>query len=304
MDLSIIIVGWNTRDLIHQCLDSVIANLPDCENEIWVVDNASSDGTALMVRSHFPQVHLIENENNVGFAAANNQALEMCSGIFVLLLNPDTIVKPHALEGLFVYMKNNPQVGGVGPRLLNGDETFQPSCYPFPTLTRELWRLFYFDKIHPYGLYDLANWDYSKPREVDSIQGACLLLRMEVLNQVGLFDKSFFLYSEEIDLCYRIKRAGWRLVWVPEVAIIHLGGQSSKQVATKSFLNLYQGKVMFFRKHYGKVYAWLYRCVLVLATLARLAVVPLAWLEPSPRREVHLRLAGNYFQLLKAIPHL
>ena len=304
IDLSIVIVCWNTRDLLKQCLDSVYANPPQWLFEIWVVDNASSDETASMVRLSFPEVKLIENKKNVGFAAANNQAVQMCSGSFVLLLNPDTIVKPRALEYLLAFMKDHPQVGGTGPRLLNADESFQLSCYPFPTLTREFWRLFYLDKILPYALYDLSRWDLSTPRDVDSIQGACLLLRREVLDQVGLFDADYFLYSEEIDLCYRIKRAGWRLVWVPEVVVIHFGGQSSKQVATQSFLNLYRGKVLFFRKHYGRIYAWFYRCVLLLAALARLAISPFAWLEPSSRRVVHLRLAQNYFQLLKAIPHL
>lgn len=304
MDLSIIIVGWNTRVLLEQCLDSVFATLPDCECETWVVDNASSDDTVAMLRSNFPAVHLIENQHNVGFAAANNQALQLCTGEFILLLNPDTIVKPRVLERLLVYMKENPRVGGVGPRLLNGDGSFQPSCYPFPTLSREFWRMFNLDKIRPYGQYNFSRWDQAMPREVDSIQGACLMLRMEVINQVGLFDKAFFLYSEEIDLCYRVKRAGWQLVWLPDVAMIHFGGQSSKQVATQSFLNLYRGKVMFFRKHYGLVSAGFYRAVLFAATLARLIVSPFAWLEPEPRREIHLRLAHNYFQLLKAIPKL
>jgi len=304
MDLSIIIVSWNTRDLLKQCLDSIFANPPGCAYEVWVVDNASNDDTAAMLRSNFSAIHLIENTNNVGFAAANNQALELCSGAFILLLNPDTIVKPYTLERLITYMRENPQVGGVGPLLLNGDGSFQMSCYPFPTLLREFWRLFYLDKVHPYGLYDLSGWNRSIPREVDSIQGACLLLRTEVLDRVGLFDRAFFLYSEEIDLCYRIKQAGWRLVWLPDVAIVHLGGQSSKQVATQSFLNLYRGKVMFFRKHYGMLDAWFYHLVLLAATLARLMISPFALLESAPRREVHLRLAQNYFQLLKAIPYL
>jgi GT2 family glycosyltransferase len=304
IDLSIVIVSWNTVQLLKQCLDSIYANPPGCTFEIWVVDNASSDESVSMLRSGFPDVHLIDNHENMGFAGANNQALKLCQGSFILLLNPDTIVKPHSLEQLIIVLRSQPQVGGIGPRLLNGDTSFQPSCYPFPTLTREFWRLFYLDKIVPYGIYDSLKWDQSKPRDVDSIQGACLLLRKEVLDQVGLFDESFFLYSEEIDLCYRIKRAGWRLLWLPEASIVHLGGQSSKQVATKSFLNLYQGKVLFFRKHYGRTNAFLYRCLLLAVTLVRLILAPFAWFEPPKKRQIHLRLANNYFHLLKALTHL
>ncbi len=302
IDLSIVVVSWNTAQLLKQCLDSIYANPPDCTFDIWVVDNASSDESVAMVRSDFPDAHLITNRENVGFAGANNQALELCQGSFVLLLNPDTVVKPQALNQLIRFLRNNEQVGGAGPRLLNGDGSFQPSCYPFPTVMREFWRLFYLDSVIPYGTYNFSSWDQRTPQDVDSIQGACLLLRKEVLDQVGLFDESYFLYSEEIDLCYRIKRAGWRLVWLPEAAIIHLGGQSSKQVARRSFLNLYQGKVMFFRKHYGLIRAFFYRCVLLAATLARLILLPFVWLEPQDRRQVHLRLADNYFHLLKALP--
>lgn len=302
IDLSIVIVGWNTKDLLKQCLDSVYTNPPQCNFDVWVVDNASSDASVEMVKSSFPNIRLIENEKNVGFAAANNQALKICSGSFILLLNPDTIVKSGVFDRLLSYMKDNPQVGATGPLLLNGDGSFQLSCYPFPSVSREFWRLFYLDKLVPYGIYDSKNWSQITPRDVDSIQGACLLVRKEVLDQVGLFDDSFFLYSEEIDLCYRIKMAGWRLVWVPDVEVIHFGGQSSKQVATQSFLNLYRGKVKFFRKHYGSLSAWLYRLVIIAATLIRLAISPFAWLEPTHRRKVHLNLARNYFQLLKAIP--
>jgi N-acetylglucosaminyl-diphospho-decaprenol L-rhamnosyltransferase len=302
IDLSIVIVGWNTKVLLKQCLDSVYANPPQCNFDVWVVDNSSSDDSVSMVKSCFPGIHLIENRKNVGFAAANNQALQQCQGTYILLLNPDTIVKQNVFDRLLSYMKDNPQVGGTGPRLLNGDGSFQLSCYPFPSVSREFWRLFYLDKIIPYGIYDSQKWNQNTPRDVDSIQGACLLVRKEALSQVGTFDESFFLYSEEIDLCYRIKKGGWQLAWIPDVEVIHFGGQSSKQVATQSFLNLYRGKVKFFRKHYGNLSAWLYCWVLVAATLARLAVSPFAWLEPSPRRKVHLGLAQNYFQLLKAIP--
>lgn len=302
--LSVIVVSWNTRELLRQCLASLLANPPECIMEVLVVDNASTDGSAEMVQANFPGVRLLVNPVNTGFAPANNQAIPLCSGDFVLLLNPDTVVKPGAMQGLVDLLEANPNAGAAGPRLLNADGSFQPSVFPFPTLARELWRLLHLDALVPYALYDTRRWDLSTPHEVDSIQGACLLIRSEVIQQVGLFDADYFLYSEEIDLCYRIRAAGWKLLWRPDVAVVHLGGQSARQEALKSFINLYRGKVLFFRKHYGGLSSWLYRGVLALTALLRLALAPLAWLEPSARREAHLKLARNYFYLLKAIPGL
>ncbi|HEX9018483.1 MAG TPA: glycosyltransferase family 2 protein [Anaerolineaceae bacterium] len=302
--LSIIIVSWNTRALLRNCLTSLLEALPAQQTEVWVVDNASSDGSVQMIREEFSGVHVIANVNNGGFAAGNNQILPFCTGQYILLLNPDTVVKPGALQGMLDYLEAHPETGAVGPRLLNGDGSFQLSVFPFPTLSRELWRLLHLDRLASYALYDLNRWDLSTTHEVDSIQGACLMIRRAVVEKVGLFDADYFLYSEEIDLCYRIQKAGWSLVWLPQVVVIHLGGQSAQQEARKSFLNLYRGKVLFFRKHYGNAQALAYRGVLAFTALARLAVTPLVWLEPASRRDAHLKLAGNYLYLLKAIPGL
>ena len=155
MDLSIVIVSWNTSDMLLSCLTSIFDHPPQCHFDVWVVDNASSDISAAMVRQRFPQVHLIENRVNAGFARANNQAIRQSNGYFLLLLNPDTEVKPGALELLVRFLRRHRQVGGAGPRLLNPDGTLQPSCHPGPTLTRELWRLFHLDVIYPYGFYPI-----------------------------------------------------------------------------------------------------------------------------------------------------
>ena len=305
VDLSVIIVSWKTCALLRQCLESVFAQSTGRPIEVWVFDNASRDGSVEMVRELFPAVHLIENQENIGFAPANNLVYPYCRGRYILLLNPDTLFRPSALVGMLDYVDAHPEVGALGPRLVDGDGTFQLSVFPFPTLTRELWRLFHLDRLKPYALYNVRRWDLSQPHEVDSIQGACLLIRREVIQQVGLFDPDFFLYSEEIDLCYRIKHAGWKLVWLPDLEVVHFGGQSSRQEARKSFLNLYRGKIRFFHKNYGQVQAWLYRCILSAAAVIRLAASPMVWLlEPASHRRAHLALAANYWSLLKAIPHL
>jgi GT2 family glycosyltransferase len=247
-------------------------------------------------------VRLIENSKNVGFAQANNQAIQQSAGCYVLLLNPDTEVQPGALETLVRFMDAHPQAGAAGARLLNPSGTLQPSCHPAPTLSRELWRLFHLDALWPYACYPMAGWDLNTPREVDMVPGACLILSRDALDQVGLLDEDYFIYSEEVDLCYRLRRAGWRLYWLPQAVVIHYGGQSTRQMAAAMFLRLYQGKVLYFRKHHGRLAAQLYKLILLIAALARLLLSPLVWLVRPPQRHQHLALASHYRRLVRALP--
>lgn len=307
MDLSILIVSWNTRGLLARCLETVAAELasfaPDA-TEMLVVDNASHDGSAALVRERFPWARLIVNDANVGFARANNQAFAAARGRYILLLNPDTAILPGALRTLVDFLEAHPAVGAVGARLLNPDGSLQPSCSPAPTLSREVWRLFHLDALRPYGVYDMSRWDTHQPRPVEIVQGACLLLRREALGDEELLDPRYFMYSEEVDLCYRIRRRGWQIYWVPTAQVIHYGGQSTRQAAAAMFLRLYEGKILYFRKHQGPVAARLYKTILLAAALARLLVSPLAWLQPPSQRRLNLTLAGHYARLLKALPRL
>lgn len=230
MDLAIIIVNWNTRDILEQCLHSVYSSQTTKQFEVWVVDNGSSDGSELMIKEKFPQTRLITNIDNVGFAQANNQAIDNSIGDYVLLLNPDTVVENDVIEVLVDYLEEHPDVGAVGPRLLNPDGSLQELAYPEPTLAREFWRMFHLDKIKNYGEYPMGDWKLTKTRDVDVLMGACFLIRRKVLNQVGLLDEEFFVYSEEVDLCTRIRNYGWRITWVPTVKVVHLGGQSTQQI--------------------------------------------------------------------------
>lgn len=304
MDLSIIIVNWNTRELLAQCLSSVYAYPPISSFEVWVVDNASKDNSIEMIKGRFPQVRLIENQANVGFARANNQAIRESTGKYVLLLNPDTEVRSGALDALVRFMGEQFQAGAAGALLLNPDESLQTSCYPAPTLSRELWRLFHLDVLIPYGRYHMAGWDINQPREVDVVQGAALILRRTALDQIGLMDDTYFMYSEEVDLCYRLQKSGWSLFWIPQSKVVHYGGQSTQQVAAEMFLCLYQSKLIFIRKHHGWLAAQLYKLILLAATLARLALSPLAWLEHPPQRKEHLLLTGHYYSLLRSLPRM
>jgi GT2 family glycosyltransferase len=250
--LAIIIVSWNTRELLAQCLASLFDQPPTAAFTVWVVDNASTDGSADLVRQRFPQVKLLANEHNLGFAQANNQAIQQCHQEYILLLNPDTVVLPGAVDSLVNFLASQPQAGAAGSRLLNPDGTLQISCYPSPTLLREWWFLLHLDALWPYGRYNMHQWDTTAPREVDVLQGASFLLRRSVLDQVGFLDGDYFMYSEEVDLCRRIQQAGWRLYWVPQSQVIHYGGQSTRQIAADMFLQLYLGKLKYFRKHNGR----------------------------------------------------
>jgi GT2 family glycosyltransferase len=302
LQLSIVIVSWNTRDLLLDCLASIEASTSDLNYETFVVDNASSDDSAAAVRARFPRVHLIANAQNVGFSRANNQAIQQSAANYVLLLNPDTKVLPGALDALCRYLDEHPEVGAAGARILNPDGTLQSSCYPAPTLARELWRLLHLDAVLPFGIYRMQDWDITTPRQVDSLLGACILARRAALMKAGMLDEDYFFTGEEIDLCRKLYRLNWKIFWVPQAQIIHYGGQSARQVAQSAFLRLYEGKVLYFRKQQGLATALLYKLVLYIATLARLVVAPVAWLERGTRREQHLTLARRYWQLLGALP--
>lgn len=304
MKLSIVIVSWNTKDLLEACLNTVYAYPLDQPFEVWVVDNKSKDDTVAMVRERFPQVELIASEENLGFAGGNNRAIPHCRGEYVLLLNPDTEVKPDALNALVAFMDAHPEAGAAGSRLLNGDGTLQTSCHPVPTLSREFWRMFYLDALVPYGSYDMSKWEVDQPREVDVLMGASLLLRKSVLEAVGLLDEGYFMYSEEVDLCFRLQKAGWRLYWVPQSQVVHYWGQSAKQVLAEMFLQLYRGKLLFFRKHYSRLTVMLYKVVLGLASLLRLALAPLVLLRRSDTSDRQLHMARHYGRLLITLPSM
>lgn len=301
MKLSVVIVNWNTYELLEKCLASIFSNPPGGEFEVWVVDNASTDQSVSMIREIFPGVNLIVNDKNVGFAGANNQAILRCSGEYVLLLNPDTEICSNAFDELVGNMEIHPDAGGAGAKILNPDGTLQVSCYPAPTLSREFWRLFQLDRLRHYGMYDMSSWDPDRDREVDVIQGACLILRARALEEVGPLDVDYFMYTEEVDLCFRLRKAHWKLIWVPAARVIHYGGQATQQVATQMFLELYRSKILYFTKHHGRLAANLYKAIVFAATLARLSVSPFALLEERPTRDKHLSLASNYRRLLSEL---
>ena len=269
--LSIIVVNWNTREFLEQCLCALERVVVDREGvELFVVDNASTDGSAEMVAGRFGWVNLIANQENVGFARANNQAILRSRGKYALLLNSDTEVRPGAVQRLLAFMEDRPQAGAAGARLLNADGSLQPSCHPMLTPEREFWRLTFLDRLAPRATYDMERWETDRPRRVDVIKGACLLLRREALDEVGVLDEGYFMYTEEVDLCYRLGAAGWGCWWVPQAEVVHHGGASARQAAQEMYVHLYRSKVHFYRKFGGAHQVRRFKRLVRLAYLPRL----------------------------------
>ncbi|MGW8181955.1 MAG: glycosyltransferase family 2 protein, partial [bacterium] len=303
--LSAVIVNWNTGALLKTCVASVVAEQERLENpgfEIILVDNASSDGSIRPVREAFSSVKIIENSENLGFARATNQGIRCSKGHYILLLNPDTEVRPQALDRLIHFLDTEPSAGAVGAMLLNPDGSLQISAYPEPTVFREAWRLFHLDSFWPVGSYRMSGWRKDVPRKVDVLMGACILVRKEALEQCGLLDESFFIYSEDQDLCRRLRSGDWGLFWEPRAKVVHHGGQSTRQVKGEMFLRLYREKVAYFRRHHGTTSAMLYKLVLLMASIVRQLLSPLAFLKGGNERAETFELLRHYRRLVRELP--
>jgi N-acetylglucosaminyl-diphospho-decaprenol L-rhamnosyltransferase len=287
MMLSIIIVSWNTRQDLLDCLASIMANPPSCLFEVLVFDNASQDGSAEAVTVEYPHVRLMVSLENLGFARANNQAAAVARGQYWLLLNPDTLIHPGAIDRLLQYLAERPGVAGVGPRLVNPDGSLQLSIWLRPSLFREWWRLFHLDRLYRLSEYPSSTLTSPLARRVEMLDGACLLLRCQAVEDMGLFDEDYFVYSEEDDLCDRLGQAGWELHWVPAAVVTHKGAQSTRQVADAMFVELYRNKTKFFRKRRGRVAGLLYKIILLQAALAR-------YLMGMAMRPLGLRGSGQW----------
>lgn len=305
MNLSVVIVNWNTGCLLGECLQSLAADLEaagEFEAEVIVVDNASTDRSIEALDGGFPAMRCIRNRENMGFARATNQGIRISRGRYVLLLNPDTEVKRGALAAMQHFLDGHPLAGAVGPLLLNTDGSLQISAYPEPTIVREAWRLSYLDRLWPVGCYRMSSWHTDVPREVDVLSGACLMLRRAALDQCGLLDERFFIYSEDQDLCRRLRRCGWRLFWLPSARVVHHGGRSTRQVKAEMFVRLYREKVSYFRMHHGRAAAWRYKAVLVWASALRQVLSLLAIFPTGERRRRGMEIASLYRRLLRELP--
>lgn len=254
MDLSIVIVSYNTREMLRDCLRSLPAATEGLQVETFVVDNASPDDSAAMVAAEFPDVRLIANSENVGFARANNQALRLTLGRHALILNPDTEPEPDALALLVRYLDEHSEVGAAGPKLLNSDGSLQHNGRRFPTPWREflghsglrnLNRAAFDRKLH----FGRDNFDIEW--ETDEVSGACLMVRHTVMDQVGMLDEDFFMFYEEIEWCWRIRKAGWKVVYVPQARVVHHWMASVRQQSRAMTARLFKSALTYYRKTSG-----------------------------------------------------
>jgi len=253
VDVSVIIVAWNVKDLLQSCLKSVYEQTKAVKFEVIYVDNGSEDGSVEMVTKEFPEVKIITNNENKGFIEANNQGIEVAKGMYVLLLNSDTIVLDNAIAKSVAFADAHPRTAVVGCRVLNPDKTLQRTCFMYPSALNMFLSATYLYKIFPknrfFGREHMTWWDYEDVREVETVCGCFSLVRNEAINQVGLMDKTYFVYGDDPDWCYRFKKNGWKVMFTPEPKIIHYGGQTTNQMVDEFKLQLCGSKLTFIRLH-------------------------------------------------------
>jgi len=281
--LSIVIVSWNTRDLLLQALDSIYTAPPPFPFEVIVVDNASADGTVEAVQRAFPQVILLSNAVNMGYAKGNNQGIERARGAYILLLNPDVVLPEGGLEKAVRFMEQHPDAGALGVRQVHPDGTLQRSVRGFPTPLAVLWELVGLSRLFPksrfFGAYRMTWFTYDRVAQVDQPMGTFLMLRRQAVEQVGLLDEEFPIFFNEVDWCLRCKRKGWKIYFTPEVEIAHYGGASTSQVAPAMAWESRRGLLRFYTRHYG---GWVYAPMRLLIALLSW---PYAWWQARLRRQ-------------------
>lgn len=287
--------------MLRNCLRSIYENANDLDLEVIVVDNASTDGAVEMMEREFPQVEVIKNQQRYGFGHNQNTGIRACKGQYIFVYNDDTLLHKNALNALCKFLDENPRVGLVGPRLLNADGSLQMSCYKFPSPTRYIWENLLLTAAFPNSTIfgDYRKWQHETVREVDFVIGAAMLVRKSVIDQVGLFDERFFMYSEETDWQMRIRKAGWQIMLCPESVVTHLGGQSSEDAKDKQFCEFNRSAVKLIKKHYGVPGSIVQRLSMISGALIRIAVWSVVYLILPAKRQTAERNVKNWTRLLK-----
>jgi N-acetylglucosaminyl-diphospho-decaprenol L-rhamnosyltransferase len=288
-DLSIILVCWNNKEYLENCLNSLYNDQPKCTFDVIVTDNGSSDGSQAMLREKFPQVKIIQNERNLGLGKASNQGILATNGRYVLLLNNDTIVNGGSLGRMVEYIDKNPKVGAVGGKLLNPDGSVQFCYNKFPTLPEEFLIATRIGELFSPGYP--TNITATKTKSICWSSSACLLLRRTALDQVGLIDEEYFIYGDEVDLQYRLKKAGWDIYFLPEVTTIHFGGRSMDRWRRRKMV--YRGKMFFFKKNYGSFSTWVLRLMLGILSLIKMLIWAILSIFPDQKDKAKKELNSN-----------
>lgn|SRR5574341_63442 len=252
IDISVVIVTWNSEKWIKNCLDSVLAESDKLKLEIIVVDNFSQDKTVELLKTYGTEIKLIQNSANLGYARGCNQGLKIAQGDYILLLNPDTEITNNSLNEMLAFMEQNPQAGAVGPQLLGFEGKIQPSCRRFPNYKLLLWEFSGLSRLFPesqlFGAWKMGDFDFKSTREVDQPMGSALLVRIKAIRQIGLLDEQFSMFYNDVDLCKRIKQAGWKVYFYPKAKIYHFKGASTAQVKIKMVFLTHWGNFLYLKK--------------------------------------------------------
>ncbi len=287
--VSVIIVSWNARDYLMECLDSLVKEKPPYAMEIIVVDNASSDGSPDWVQSRYPQARLIRNQANLGFAKANNIGIAQSAGKYLCLVNSDVKVFKGCIEALIEYCERHGEVGVAGPRLIGRDGKLQRSCRGFPSLWNTFCRALALDTLFPkarlFTTYSLTHWPQENLKEVDILSGCFWLVRREALDGVGLLDESFFMYGEDMDWCRRFWDAGWKLVYLPAAGAQHYGGASSSNAPLRFHVEMNKADLRYWKKHHSPIAVGFYLILNSLHPILRLAGYSMVLAVSRPRGE-------------------
>ncbi|HXW15181.1 MAG TPA: glycosyltransferase family 2 protein [Terriglobia bacterium] len=308
MDLSIIIVNWNSAGFTIPCISSIYTQTHGLDFEVLVVDNASTDDSCRAIQERWPSVKLITSPQNLGFARANNLGFQNSSGRILLFLNPDTELRGPAINLMQECFVSSADIGVLGCRLLNSDLSVQTSCIqPFPTILNQIADAEPLRRLTPrlklWGMRPLFESDPGRPVEVEAVSGACLMIKREVFEQVGLFSTDYFMYNEDLDLCYQVKKAGKRVCYLGAATIVHHGGQSSRQRGGEAFVGPLMKETLwrFLEKTRGPFYAALYRLAMFVISLLRVALLAILIPIPSARldKDSHRHSLAKWHKVLR-----
>ncbi len=303
-ELTISIVNTDNVSLLRDCLKSIYENTKKTTFNIIVVDNASIDNSVVMVQQEFPAVKVIVNPTRQGYGYSHNRAIEIADGDYILIFNEDMVVLPGALDIMIDIAKKDSTIGALGCRLLNPDMSLQHSCFRFQSLSRIL-----FEELFPRNIIfsnsswraKMYYWDHKEEKEVDIVMGCCMLVPRKVFKEAGNFDPQFFVYSEEDDLCRRIKNHGYKVLFTPEAEIIHIGGQTSKNMSIKMDLVQIESKIKYFKKHHSKIKAIIFSMITGIGSLIRLLGWSGYWLLNSKERSTAKNMVVRYLKRLSLL---
>jgi hypothetical protein len=302
LDISIIIVNWNTKDLLIECLNSLEEQKGTFQKEVIVVDNGSSDGSQAAVRASFPKVQVIENKANLGFAKANNIGIKASKGRYLCLINSDVKVLDGCLDQLVRYMDQETSIGIVGPKILWPDMALQDSCRKFPSLWNNICDLLHLNRLFPksdiFSSEHMMFFDHMTIRNVEGLVGCFLMIRKDALEKIGLFDEQFFIYFEETDLCKRFRDKNWKIVFFPDAQAIHYGRKSSSKDASRFSFEQLKSKIQYWKKQHRRLTVIIILFILLMQHSLRLVVDGIHYItSPSKRLEIIRQLSTNYFTI-------